>query len=464
MEYKKAQWTGLEQQAPTPKLEIFTKGNPGTPDFTYTHDPKAGEWSKLLEYEFIESIDDLEGSFTFSVENEGIGGDTIFGQIPKRSVVKIYEGGVKPVFIGIIRHFQVEAAMTAQGPKRKITFSGKSITSCIVEYTVSLDVRIHNVADPTDKNIKLTDKLARDGLTINDFMKETWEHFKEVSEDNGISTTGIADVINKFIGGPDKFIKVLGTEKELRYNVACIFYNAGNNVIADVWRNILPDPVYELFSRCEDGEPKIIARQVPFEPGDWSGMDLYEISPISLIAYDLHQSDEEVYTAFASYIIGSVMRKQFYMATGQENDNDSVVVHDTEKQAIYGFKPLEAAFNGYDRQGNMNGEKRGELKEALKGLNEMLKDWYSRLDDMYFGSLTICTDFNNPETNPRAGCRAWFLGAEFYINSAHHSWQFGGTPTIKLAISRGIGVNATKHFSELEMYLRPVRKKIAELK
>jgi hypothetical protein len=294
----------------------------------------------------------------------------------------------RPVFVGIIRRRHIGMSMTSQGVKRTITFTGKSIISCIVEYTISLDVRIQGVADAISRTKNLEDQLARDGLTIKDFMKESWNHFKEVSENAGISTSGIADVINKFIGDgdPEKFIKVTGKEQELQYNVATIFYNAANNVIADVWRGILPKPIYELFSRCDNGEPKIIARQVPYgDPDngndDWSKTDIYLISPISLTAYDLDQSDEEVYTAFASYIIGSAMEKMFYMAVNQTG-NDSNVGYDVEKQKVYGFKPLEISFVGYDRQGNTRNQKIDSLTETVRKLNKLSAYWYSRLDDM----------------------------------------------------------------------------------
>jgi hypothetical protein len=446
-EIHKDRWTGVEYQTPAPKLEIFTQGDPDTADIIYSADPRAGAWSKLLGYGFSESVDDLEGSFSFTVENEEVDkeGKTVFDLIPNRSIVKIHEGDLEhPAFVGIIRRRHIGMSMTSQGVKRSITFSGKSIISCVTEYTISLDVKIQGVADAISRTKSLEDKLARDDLTIKNFMKESWNHFREVSETAGISTRGIADTISKFIGGgdPDKFIKVTGKEQKLHYNVATIFYNAANNVIANVWRGILPKPVYELFSRCDGGEPKIIARQVPYgDPDngndDWSKTDIYLISPISLTAYDLDQSDEEVYTAFASYIIGSAMSREFYMAVNQTG-NDSNVEYNFEKQKIYGFKPLEISFVGYDRQGNTGNEKIDSLSNTIKKLNASAAYWYSRLDDMYSGSVTICTDFNHPETNPRAGCRAKFLGGEFYINKTDHSWSYGGTPTIKLTLSRGM--------------------------
>jgi len=57
---------------------------------------------------------------------------------------------------------------------------------------------------------------------------------------------------------------------------------------------------------------------------------------------------------------------------------------------------------------------------------------------MYYGSITLINDFNKPETNPRARCRAKFLGGEFYIDQVEHSWKYGDKPTIKLSISRGM--------------------------
>jgi hypothetical protein len=312
-----------------------------------------------------------------------------------------------------------------------------------VDYTISLDIRIQGVADAISRTKILEDQLARDNLTLRDFMVETWEYFKEVSEHAGISTTGLAEVITKFIGKGDPaiFIKVLGTEQNLRYNVAICFFNASNNAIADVWRNILPKPVYELFSRCDAGEPKIIARQVPYaDPDndnyDWSELDCYVISPLSLISYELDQSDEEVYTAFVSYIIGSAMSREFYLAVNQTG-NDSTVVY-SEKQKIYGYKPLEISFHGYDRQSNTRNAGISGLPEALKALNNRASYWFSRFEDMYSGSLTVCTDFNEPETNPRIGFRARFMDGEFYITRTEHSWNYGGTPTIKLILSRGI--------------------------
>ncbi|GHV79813.1 hypothetical protein AGMMS49944_16040 [Spirochaetia bacterium] len=65
---------------------------------------------------------------------------------------------------------------------------------------------------------------------------------------------------------------------------------------------------------------------------------------------------------------------------------------------------------------------------------------------MFSGTITVITDFvkpneNETDRNPRIGCRARFLGGEFYITKADHRWNYGGTPTITLGISRGMVYN-----------------------
>jgi hypothetical protein len=77
----KDKWTGFEHQTPAPKLEIFlTKNYSEKADISYTADISAGAYSKLLGYTFSESVDDLEGAFSFTVENDDVGydGKTVF--------------------------------------------------------------------------------------------------------------------------------------------------------------------------------------------------------------------------------------------------------------------------------------------------------------------------------------------------------------------------------------------------
>ena len=446
---QKKAWTGVEYQTPSPRIDVFFPDNPSSTEYSYSFRPEsdAGAWSKLQGYNFTESVDDMEGSFSFTTENGEVGNRSIFDMIPLRSIVKIYEGGNRPAFIGIINSRRITKKMTSQGIKRSIVFSGKSITSIIVDYMISFDVRIYNVAIGTNRQIELVKQLSKVNK-IEDFIKISWNYFKDVSSDvneylNGVTNTGILETINRFLGSIDDFVNVTGSQRSLQYNISTIFFNTQNNHIADVWRNVLPQEVYEMFSYCDhEGNAKIIVRMVPFgnpsdTVNDWKALDLYTISPVSLISFDLEQNDNDVYTAFMPYIIGSANSSEFYMAVNQSG-RDSRVIYNAEKTAIYGFRPFQINFMGFDRSGNTDNRDAISTAEAIKRLNELAAYWYGRNDDMYSGSIILCTDFKNPEFNPRVGCRARFLGGEFYINKTEHTWAYGSTPTIKLSVSRGM--------------------------
>ena len=425
------------------------------PNFQFISETGAGSFSsglrsftQLQGYNFTESVDSMEGSFSFTTENGELGGRSVYDLIPLRSVVRIFEGGEHPEFIGIIRSRRLSKKMTSQGIKRMITFSGKSIISCVAEFMVSLDVRIYRAVSAYDLQNELVSRISTTN-SIADFIKVTWDFFKRVSLmlnenlNGGITNTAIMETIYRFLGDIDNFVDVTGSQQSLQYNISTVFFNEQNNHIADVWRNILPSDVYEMFSYCDrNGNPKIKVRMVPFgDPSnahnDWKNLDLYAISPISLIAFDLDQNDENVYTAFASYIIGSANSREFYQAIHQRT-NDDRVRYNAEKVAIYGFRPLQISFLGYDRSGNVERRDVEDTSEAIKRLNELAAYWYGRNDEMYSGSITICTDFKQPRTNPRVGCRVKFIGGEFYINKTEHTWTYGSTPTIKLSVSRGM--------------------------
>jgi hypothetical protein len=457
-------------QTPQPRIEIILPPYDGsiavwlTPaDPGITSDKRHIVSNNLLSYTFSEAVDDLIGSFSFSAENEMVArsGKSLFDMIPLRSVINIYEGAQEtPVFRGIIRRRHNGMTMTTSGPRKSTIFYGKSIISCITEFMVPLDQRIPGVSDAMAKTKYLQAEIAEEeGIAIEGFMKKTWEHFRSVSEEVA-NQSGMANIeLLKLIDGQyigDNFIKVTGKETHLQYPVATIFYNQANNFITDVWGNILPKSVYELFTcfNYETKKPEIIARQAPYgDPDngnqDWLDLKLYDIDPVSLVGYELEQSDEEVYTAFNSYVIGSPKSKEFYQVVTDKVDTNIKI--DEKKSGIYGFKLLSISFMGYDRLQNTKAEERQTtLGNALDKLNERAMYWFSRLDEMYSGTITLVTDFkqkedrngNKKSINPRAGCRVSFLGGQFYVEKSSHSWNYGGTPLNVLTVSRGMVYNA----------------------
>jgi hypothetical protein len=480
----KSDYNPLEYQTPTPKIEVFFPENSSlAPDFTFSADIGKDSFSGLQSYNFTESVDDMDGSFTFTIIN-----GEVFDRIPERSIVKIFEGVGNfvnytsfPSFVGIIRRKKVNKQMSDKGLKKTFTFTGKSIVCCITEYTISLDMRINGVANATAKNNQMLEEINNiKNLSIKTLMIETWKYFKKISSEvskdlNGVATIALEKIINKFIGSnPEDYITVTGAEQKLRYPMYGVLINKGNNTITEIWRNKLPKPVYELFAYCDKkGNPKIMARQVPFgDPEknnceDWRNLEIYTINPTSLKSIDLEQSDEEVYTAYASYIIGSQRDRNFYLAVNQDSQKDTTIFY-SDKANIYGFKPLEINFNGYARKNNADKDEDKTLKDTMKALNKLASYWYSRNDEMYSGTITVITNFKNPKVNPRVGCRLRFLGGQFYIDKTDHSWNQGGTPLIKLSVSRGMVYgengemlkplkNVGEKYSELDdIWVKPV--------
>jgi hypothetical protein len=450
----------VESQFPRPRIEVIKPDGAIVwlkPDYSgFSPDKKSIASQNLLNYTFSEAVDDLMGNFSFSIENEmtikpgsGNQGTSLFDLIPLRSVVNIYEHeGENPVFRGIIRRRCIGATITSNGVKKSVIFSGKSIISCITEFMVPLDIRIPGVSSAVAKTKSMQSELGQNEMTIKEFMEKTWEYFREVSDEvsqgSGYVNGRLLEIIDndKFIG--NDFILVSGDETHLQYPVATMFYNQANNYITDVWSNILPKPVYEMFTRfdVEHNKPVIVARQVPYgDPDngnkDWLSLEPYRIDPVSLTAYNLEQSDEDVYTAFNSYVIGSPKAKEFYRAVSDTADYDSSINKD--KSAVYGFRLLSVSFTGFDRMENENAEREeDELTKTLSKLNARLEYWFSRIDEMYSGTITLTTNFKDISKNPKAGCRAIFMGGEFYIEKSVHSWNYGGTPLNVLTVSRGM--------------------------
>jgi len=482
----KKDYKSTTHQTPTPIIEVYLPSNASTsePDYSFRPYTDGGAFSGLQGYNFSESVDDLDGSFSFTINGEE---ENIFDLIPIRSVVKIYEvtDNYKfyPSFVGIIRQRKINKQMTNTGLKKVITFSGKSIISCLVEYSISLDMRISGVADATATNSAMLDKLEEvENMNIKSFMIETWKYFKKISDDvlkpnsektekdiggKGVATTELQNIINRFIGeDAENYIDVTGVKTKFYHPIGDAFINTGKNTIIDIWRDKLPQMAYELFAYCDNkGNPKIKARQVPFgdntknDYSDWKDLKLYPINPAILTSFDLDQNDSDVYTVFATWLIGSTNDRNYFIGINNDDQEDTTVFR-SEKAKTYGFRPLEINFNGYDRSYNSDPEQQKGIQEAMAELNKLAAYWYSRNDEMYSGTLTVITDFKNPENNPRIGCRADFLGGEFYINKTDHSWNYGGTPIIKISVSRGMiyGMNG-----EMTEQLKDVGKKYREL-
>jgi hypothetical protein len=440
----------ISSQAPSPKLEIHSPGNPEKAKYTFVINSAEEGEHELISYNFSEAVNDLKGSFRFSIEDkkgQRPGEYTIFDIIKVRDIVKIYEGEDTPRFWGIIRKKQIGVTMTSQGPRRTRIFTGDSLQNILAEFILSMDIKIMNAKDAGTENTKLTIELIGT-RTIQEYLQKVTDAYLKLSTGAGVvASTESVDILKQFTGNSELtgIFKDGSPDHRFSYDIGNAWYSQGQNSLGQLWKNILPEPVYEMYAFCdrEDNKPKIMARVVPFgtssDGGPWANLHVTEIDPLDLTGYDLSQSDEEVYTIFASYLEGSAMSHDFYTVISQyEKGVDSTIKYDSDKFGRYGYKPLEITFRGYNREKKNEKDEPGNLNKKFSELNDLAKGWYSRLPDMYSGTMTVITNFNEPDKNPRTGEKLLFLDGEFYINAVSHSWTYGGAPLIRLQVSRGM--------------------------
>jgi hypothetical protein len=231
----------------------------------------------------------------------------------------------------------------------------------------------------------------------------------------------------------------------------------------DIVSGIIPFPVYEKFAFIDEkGKTKIKIREVPFDcSGDGLGFsswdklekDMTELDPAIVKGIDLDVSDDEVYTAFFSYVIGSPIEQDKALRLAAQTGgfgNEKVEIYN-KKAAIYGYSPLTVNFNGYGTKEKTASDP--EKSSAYDKLNKRLMNWYGHLEEMLKGTITIATIVNKEESKdekmPMCGEIVSFLGGEFYVNEVEHTWNFGGNPETKLTVSRG-GNYEKKKFAPLE--------------
>jgi hypothetical protein len=444
----------VKAQAPFPRLEI------------YPHDGKEHEIvldssvenGELLSYTFSNDINSLDGEFSFSVldamDNEK--NKRLFKSIQKRMVVKIYEGGTYPVFIGVIHEKRVTASIMESGVKRSIQFSGTNILGLLSDFILSLDVKLMNLKDAGIYSEQLTIALAKEHpekLTVREFLKVTLENYVNLTLDNmNISSTDILKTLRTHV---DENLDIFRFEEgkedaPFYFPIACAFYTQGENRITEIWRNILAHPVYEMFPVITDGRPGIMVREAPFDPVDWLKLRKTRIRPIDLTDYDLLESDKEVYTFFNCFLVGEANSLDQETIIAMVVHGGGVTITDQDKFSLYGYRPLEIAFRGYARRNNLDSESGADIKEIKQDLNARAREWFGKLDDMLSGTLSLITNFNEKpgEGNPKTGEKIQLLDGEFYVVHESHSWSYGGAPKLSLTVNRGCIYNQEGAYSK----------------
>lgn len=410
-----------------------------------TFAPSAG-CKSLLNYTFQTGINDTKGSFSLTFYPDDENGNPIFDQISVMDIVEIHERidpkdeNSKPDFIGVVKSRKYVSQVTGSGIQRKLSVSGISVIGLIADYEINLDSKacaITNQMSVTEEiRKKLSIQLIKENLTVKEVIDAVWEHFKHNANAFGcLANPKIGEILEKFCGS----IFQVEDGLNVHYYVGNLFNDSGCNNFYGIIDGVTPSPPYEKRIIMDDTGPKIAIRECPF--GDsWQNLDdtIQTIDPTYVRAFDFTQSDSDVYTVFFSYVNGYPVQEDKALklnAIAQNKDGTLEIAN--KKMGIYGYKPLMVTFNGYGKE---DGKQDTTTNEKLQKLNQKLMKWFGQLDEMLTGSLTVITykktDSETKEV-PKPGEKIKFLGGEWYIETARHTWNYGGSPETVLTISRG---------------------------
>lgn len=454
-------------QAPQPIVKIF-EYNPQSGiespviEFSkkttkHLYSTKDNEEKNYLQgYSFKFSTSDTDGSFSL-ILHPGNSDIPYFDEIEPLQIVKIYERDSAcktPDFVGVINRKKFVAQ---PGSGLRISVTGKSVASFISRFKISLDLNAmsltNQLVEQSAINTALTtDLLKEKKLKVSKALEVIWEHTVKMSTDFlKLSNSGMKKYIDKYLGS--SFFD-FDEEIELAYPLANVFGGQNTVMFWDIVSGIIPFPVYEKYAFIDEkGKTKIKIRELPFDcSGDGIGStwdkiekNMTELDPAIVKTFDLECSDDEIYTAYFSYIMGSPIEQDKALRLAAQTDGlgANEISINTKKAEIYGYSPLTVSFSGYGKtEKNYTG-----AGEKLTDLNKRLMNWYGHLEEMLKGTITLSTIMT--EQMPMCGEIVSFLGGEFYVNEVEHTWNFGGNPETKLTVSRG-GDYSKKKFAQLK--------------
>ena len=117
----------------------------------------------------------------------------------------------------------------------------------------------------------------------------------------------------------------------------------------------------------------------------------------------------------------------------EDEKGNPMLTFDDKKYQTYGYRPLIATFNGYDKSKKANDT---DTESNLAKINKNMREWFGNLDRMMSGSITLAMTYNDDKPI-MPGEVIGFLGGQFYVEGISHSWSYGQGGDINLSVSRG---------------------------
>lgn len=426
----------------------------------------------LQSYNFSKDIENISGSFSFTVveDIENIASDELFmDKVKPLDVITISEGGDGIIdFIGVVTTISVGAL--SSNLTKQVTVSGKSIEYLFQYLNICLDLKaafaVNNKKANIEIKLDLNNQNGQGAMSFQNIAENSYRLFKEqAGKYVGITNTLILEIIEYWYGS--SFIEA--DSGNFLFPITSNMLEGSKVTFIDFLRKLLPTPVYEIFGYIDsNNHPKLRIRKAPFS----NKPEAVSINPALITNFTLTRSCEEMYTAFMPYIEGSSQSADFYMnlaiADGESITGYPITALNNEKIKMYGFQLLTVSFVGFT-----NGSKAetGFDKGKLEELSAEIKDWYTNLDEMLTGDLTVVNyiknrrkpdgliesdkkntfkdllkkaagEFKNGEeeislVNAKVGNWLGFSGGSFYIQAENHSWNYGDNPMLNFTIGRG---------------------------
>lgn len=442
----------------------------------------------LQSYQFSLSKSDVNGSFSLAFAPEYVAADgsriNIYDSLRILDVVEIYECKREsdnfnsdyramindkdtlvshwtkteevPVFVGIIKNKKFVAQVTDGGIIRRINVSGVSVAGLVSQFYLNFDTTAMSITKQFVSNEaiskELTCNIAGIDKPVSEIVKKIWEEFCNVAEQGGengaqgkLGTIAIKYLIEQTMGA-DFFDFDTSV---FHYPLANVMRGEQTQDFYSLINGIIPEPVYEKYAYMDflAQKMKIKIRKVPFNKTsdkcennslgkaiNWSSIYNRKLYANEVKSVDIAQSDKEVYTVFFSYLNGYPINsdKLMRIIAAEDNKKSPMIKIDDDKYQIYGYRPLIATFNGFSKSDSESAD----VEKNLAAVNEQLKGWFGRLDEMLSGSITLAMTYSDDKPI-MPGEVVEFLGGQFYVEGISHSWTYGQGDDINLSVSRG---------------------------
>ena len=399
----------------------------------FSADGASGSSTDMIAYSFDESIENVDGQFSITlvptVDKNGL---SWVDKIKPMDIV-FFEEDKQTRFAGVVSQVRYVAQMGDGGASRTIIVTGHGFGYLLSAFKLVMDYHLWTTGpNAQSASTQLITDLANAGDDAKSILKTIYDNFMKLctTSDAGASPAGIKALIQNYIDSDTE----ISSKLKLFYKMAVGLYQEGQNDIWSIWKTILPPPLYELFGRWdyESNKYQIIARQAPFDAADWSDLPITEMNDLVLADYSVGRDDSEVKTFFYAVLYGGSLDRNQVLTLEKYSKTRKI---NEDKWPMYGYRPMELSFRYYNRDPDA-GQKSEE--DILQKVSETLYNWYSKNDELLNGQISIITIYDDKIMQcPRIGERLSFLGGEWYIERAEHTWSMGKFPKTLLSVTRG---------------------------